>query len=192
MLPVAVQGPLPPLRITGIFRDQVPGTRGVSDRFSIPRPGQANTNQRRFTVSYHQPARPASITITNVRVDLVDHNNGTRLQTVTNGAPGGAGVAVVNDHTLRVRVTFGDGVRSTVNSTPPPTNRIRYRITLTGRDQNNQPLTATQDSSPYYPLWRMPDGLARYGIRDAGGDNWTSRRPWLLGVSSLIDAETRP
>jgi hypothetical protein len=108
----------------------VPGTRGRSDRFSIPRPGQANRLRRHFEVAYHRPTGDC-VTITNVRVDLLNRD-GVLLQTVTNSAPGGAGVSVVNDYTYRVRVTFGNGVTSSINSTPPPTDRIRYRITLTG------------------------------------------------------------
>ena len=168
----AAQAPAQALRITGVGRDTVAGTRGLSDRFSIPRPGQANTLQRRFTVDY---VKPPDVTITNVRVGLLNYVNGVLLQTVTNAAPGGAGVSVVDADTLRVRVTFGDGVTSTINSTPPPTNRIRYRFILTGRDGNNRQVTATLDSVAYFPLWRMPDGLPRYGVRDAGGDDWSSQ-----------------
>ena len=48
-------------------------------------------------------------------------------------------------------------------------------MTLTGRNQNNQRVTAVQNSAPYYPLWRMPDGLPRFGVRDQGGDDWSSQ-----------------
>lgn len=126
--------------VTGIFRDLVPGTRGRSDRFSIPRPGQANRLQRYFDVAYYLPTG-GCVTVTNVRVDLLNRD-GVLLQTVTNSAPGGAGVSVVNDYTYRVRVTFGDGVTSSINSTPPPTDRIRgeharnigHRTHVEGRD----------------------------------------------------------
>jgi hypothetical protein len=173
-------------RVTGIFRDLVPGTRGRSDRFSIPRPGQANRLQRHFKVAYHLPAG-GCVTITNVRVDLLNRD-GVLLQTVTNSAPGGAGVSVVNDYTYRVRVTFGDGVTSSINSTPPPTDRIRYRITLTGRDNLGQEVTAVRDSNVYYPLWRMPDGLPRFGARSAGGDDWASQSTynWLASNPALV------
>jgi hypothetical protein len=171
-------------RVTGIFRDLVPGTRGRSDRFSIPRPGQANRLQRYFTVAYH---RPKCLTITDVRVDLLNQD-GVRMQTVTNAPPGGTGVSVVNDFTYRVRVTFGDGVTSTLPSTPPPTDRIRYRMTLTGLDDLGQQQTAVRDSNQLYALWRMPDGLARFGNRSAGFDDWASQSTynWLAANRSLV------
>jgi hypothetical protein len=160
------------LRITGLFRQRVPQARGLSDRFSIPRPGQSNRLQRYYVVAYH---RSQGVTLTNVKVDLLNDVTGAVLQTVTNAAPGDGGVRDETSVSLRVRVTHGNGVTSTINSTPPPTNRIRYRFTLTGLDANNQRLTAVRDSTAAYPLWRMPDGLLRYGTRDAGGDNWASQ-----------------
>jgi hypothetical protein len=159
----------------GVFsRDLVDGTSSYSDRFSIPRPGEANTSQRYFNVSYS-----SGITLTNVRVDLLDDVTGALLQTVTDAAPGGGGVIVpdpqpTSTQSLLVRVTFGDGVTSSINSTPPPTDRIRYRLILTGVDGSGQPAAAQRDSVPLYPLWRMPDAIPRSGVREAGGDDWSS------------------
>ena len=97
-------------------------------------------------------------------------------------------MSVVNDYTYRVRVSFGDGVTSSIDSTPPPTDRIRYRVTLTGRDNLGQEVTAVRDSNVYYPLWRMPDGLPRFGPRSAGGDDWASQSTynWLASNRALV------
>src|SRR5215475_9905929 len=168
-------GTVQTLRVTRLTRDTQAGTSRVGDWFSIPRAGQANVLQRYFTVDY---AKPADVTITNVRVDLLDYHNRVLLQTVTDARPGTPRVSVVDADTLQVRVTFDDRVRSQINSTPPPTDRIYYRVTLTGQ-RNNQQVTAEANSAPYFPLWRMPDALQqrqfRFGTRDPGGDDWSSQ-----------------
>ncbi len=172
------------LTINTITRDNVNPTVGQSNRFSIPRAGQLNTFQRRFDVTY---TKPEGVTITNVKTELLT-SGGAVLQTVVDEAPGSNRVQQINDTTLRIEVTFST-TPSQVNSTPPPTDQIRYRFTLKGQKEDGEELTSEpKDSAAFFALWRMPDGIARYGARDNGLDDWASQRTyqWLDANRNLV------
>ncbi|MFC6023747.1 hypothetical protein ACFP2T_47295 [Plantactinospora solaniradicis] len=176
----------PTLSVKAIRKDTVPQpAAGRSDRFSIPRPGEANTFQRTVDIDYSHAANVAG---TRVRVDLVNGTNGT-LQTVVNVPITDPVVTAVDADTLRVRVTFGGGTLSGIAGVPPPTDIIRYRATLTGLRTDG--VTSTSSpllSADFLALWQMPDGFDRYSTRDAGGDGWASRATWnwLSGNRALV------
>ncbi|WP_328442234.1 hypothetical protein OHA71_48290 [Streptomyces sp. NBC_00444] len=174
------------LAINGIRKDRVPQpATGRSDRFSIPRPGAANTFQRTFDVDY---SKAANVTATRAKVELLDASNNV-LQTVTDAAVGEPEVTQVDADTLRVRATFGGGAQSNVVGTPPPADSIRYRVTLTGQRTNGTAVTSpAQLSQEFHPLWRMPDGFDRYSTRDPGGDDWASQQTydWLVSNRQLV------
>ncbi|TDC82089.1 hypothetical protein E1193_12875 [Micromonospora sp. KC606] len=166
----------PTLSVRAIRPDRVPQpAAGRSDRFSIPRTGGTNTFQRTLDIDY---SHAANVEITRIRVDLVNGSN-SLLQTVVNVPITDPAVTVVDADTLRVRVTYDGGTLSTIAGVPPPTDLIRYQVTLTGRRSDG----ATGNSSPllsadFRALWRMPDGFDRYSVREPGGDDWTSRATW--------------
>ncbi len=171
------------ITIDQITRDTVSPTNGASDHYSIPRSDEANTYQRHFDVTY---TKPDDVNITNVKVELMA--NGTVLQNVVDGAPGSAGIEVLNAKTLRIQVTFGN-IASAVPSTPPPADQILYRFTLKGQDSSGTELKSEPKESPqFYALWRMPDGLPRYGTRDNGGDDWAAQATytWLDNNRALV------
>ena len=171
--------------INTVTNDQVVPTTGQSDHFSIPRPGDTNTFHRTFDVAY---SKPDDVEITGVTVELLD-DIGTVLQTILDDeAPGSARVQQVNDSTLRVQVTFSDEA-SQVASTPPPSEQIRYRFKLKGRAADDEVLESDpKESAAYFALWRMPDGLARYGMRDQGRDDWAAQSTysWLDDNRALV------
>ena len=171
--------------INTVTNDQVDPTTGQSDHFSIPRPGDTNTFHRTFDVAY---SKPDDVEITGVTVELLD-DIGTVLQTILDDeAPGSARVQQVNDSTLRVQVTFSDEA-SQVASTPPPSEQIRYRFKLKGRAADDEVLESDpKESAAYFALWRMPDGLARYGMRDQGRDDWAAQSTysWLDDNRNLV------
>ena len=153
-------------------------TTGDSSYYSVPRPGSTNTNARWFTLKI---TKPPSAALTRVTARLTAGGGG-ELMTVVDEAPGGASVQVVDDQTLRVRVTMHSPA-SSVGSQPPPAGDITYRFRIeTAAD------FAERDSAVRRSLWRMPDGVARYGVRDAGGDDWASRGAynWINGNGALI------
>lgn len=176
------------LTINGIARDQVIPTNGFSDHVSIPASGDTNVRQRVFAVTF---TMADDIDLTGVRVDLVDAGGAT-LQTVVDEAPGTVRVQQLSRTTLEVEVTFSKDA-CTINSTPPPTDRIRYRFQLRGRRQDGtQVQSRPKDSEPLFPLWRMPTAFMpdnrRFSVRDAGFDDWCSRRTysWMVGHNALI------
>jgi hypothetical protein len=172
------------ITINTITKDTVVPTKGQSDRYSIPRTGDTNHFQRYFDVSF---SKPNDVNITNVKAELLDENGGV-LQIVVDEAPGSARVALLNDTTLRVTVTF-ESIASQIASTPPPTDRIRYSFTLKGQKSNGVQLESEpKDSAVYYALWRMPDGFSRYSIIDTGLDDWASQKTyiWLENNRSLV------
>jgi hypothetical protein len=172
------------LSIDKITADIVNPTTGQSDRYSIPRPGQTNTFQRHFDLTF---TKADDITITNVKAELLT-STGAVLQTVVDEAPGSTRVRLLNDTTLRVEVTFSSS-SSQIASTPPPSDQIYYSFTLKGSKSNGQEVESeVKNSATYYALWRMPDGLPRYGMRDPGLDDWVSLNTynWLVTNQNLV------
>ncbi|AQZ62081.1 hypothetical protein BKM31_11905 [[Actinomadura] parvosata subsp. kistnae] len=185
------------LAVTAITADRVPrhparkyARFARDDRVSIPRQDEANTRQRYLDVEY---ALPAGVELTCVRVDLLDttpRSGGTVLQTVTEAAPtadGGEGVRSVGRDRLKVRVTFDEQHPSKIRVKPAQVTRIGYRVSLIGEDQDGTVVAARKDSADFFPLWRMPAGLDRYGLRDdqTGGDDWCSSftHGWLSSAT---------
>jgi len=177
----------PTFSVRAVRPDVVPQRPGGrSDRFSIPRTGGANTFQRTIDIDY---SHAANVAITRVRVDLVNRNN-SLLQTIVNAPLTDPAVTTVDTDTLRVRVTYGGGTLSTIAGVPPPTDIIRYRVTLTGQRSDGATGSGTPFVSPdYHALWRMPDGFDRYSQpSDVGGDDWASRATynWLSNNRALV------
>ncbi|MEV0830422.1 hypothetical protein [Nonomuraea rubra] len=188
----------PAFQVTAINRDRVPrhpdpelAKSARDDRVSIPRPDEANAQQRYFGVDY---TLPAGVELTCVRVDLLNTSQKTRgtvLQTVTKAAPtsgGGEGVRSVGRGRLKVRVTFDEQHPSKVDGKPSQVTRIAYRVSLYGRGQDGGVVTTSMDSANLFPLWRLPAGFARFGSRpgDGGGDDWCSSftHGWLSAAAN--------
>jgi hypothetical protein len=85
-----------------------------------------------------------------------------------------------------VRVTY-DGQGSSIDSAPPPGDTLTYEFTLKGR-KDGQDSQDTKTTPARHALWRMPDGLPRYGARDVGLDDWAASVTynWLEDHSDLV------
>jgi hypothetical protein len=147
---------------------------------SIPRPGALNHFERIFKLKI---SKPAGSTVKKVVATLLGPGP---LMIVVDEAPGGGSVTVVDDETLNVRVSMHT-LASTVNNPPPPVHELKYRFKLVV-DVNGADVSDEKDSGERRALWRMPDGFARYSLRDAGGDDWCSRGTynWLLTNAAHI------
>jgi hypothetical protein len=187
----ATLGAAPTITVDSVTPDMltVP-TRSDNTYFSIPRPTKTNVFARTFTVKY---TKPSDATITNLKVNLKTAG-GQQLMTVIDEGPGNR-VQVLDDTTLRATVTLGPA--STVASQPPPGGQVLYEFTLKAT-QNNADITSDpKNSQPVNPLWRMPDGIARYSPsgtspgdagRDQGGDDWSraTTYQWIQQNTGLI------
>jgi len=147
---------------------------------SIPRPGQLNHFDRFFTLNI---SKPDGSTVKKVVVTLLGPGS---LMTVVDEAPGSGSVEVVNDTTVRVRVSMKT-TPSTVASQPPPAHLLKYRFKLVV-DVNGTEASDEKESGERRGLWIMPDGFGRYSTRDVGGDEWCSRGTynWLSSNATLI------
>lgn len=168
------------VQINSIIPDVVSPTRGDSSFYSIPRSGTMNHYARNFTLNI---TKPEGSTVKRVKAVLVA--NGSDLMTLLEEAPG-ANVQVIDDKTVRVRTSLHTAA-STVASQPPPTHGITYRFELVV-DHEGAEVSDTKSSGPRKALWRMPAGIARYGARDTGLDDWTSRGGynWLSSNTALV------
>ncbi len=179
ILPTRVQASLgvdPAVKINSIT-----GDNSVPLNFhSIPRSGETNTFDRFLTVKI---TKPATATVTNLKATLMGPGE---LMTIVNEAPGAGNVQIIDATTIRVNVAL-KSTPSAVNSIPPPTHLLKYKIKV-DVDVNGTQVSDEKESGERRALWRMPDGFNRYGFRDPGGDNWCSRGTynWLLANSSLI------
>ena len=177
----------PQLVIGTITPDEV---NSVNDStfYGIPRPGATNTYQRQFKVEI---SKPQGATLSTVGIELRSDADASLMQLLPDTAPGQDGVEVVSQDdtkaTLNVRVTLST-LASTVAGAPPPTRDLTYRIKAKGTDANGAALSDQKDVTGKRSLWRMPDGIARYGSRDVGGDDWAARGTynWLTANLSLI------
>lgn len=167
------------LTINEVVPDVVAPTVGDSSYYSVPRPGATNHFERWFTLGI---TKPSEATITQVRAVL---SGGADLMTLVEEGPG-PNVVVVDEGHIRVRVSL-HGTASTVNSTPPPTQQLTYRFRVQA-ELDSATIEDERDSAARQALWRMPDGLARYGARDVGLDDWSSLGcyDWLQQHSSLV------
>ena len=154
------------LTINAVEPDTVNPTRGDSSFYSIPRSGDQNVFERWFTLRI---TKPDQATVSQVRVILRGTGD---LQQIFEEGPG-PNVQIVDNERIRVRVSYHT-VASTVNSIPPPIHQITYRFRVQA-DYNGATLEDERDSGIRRGLWRMPNGFARYGVRDAGLDDWASR-----------------
>jgi hypothetical protein len=138
--------------------------------------------------------KPTTATIKNLKVTLMG-SDGPLMTLLNEGL--GDNVVQVDSGVVEVRVSLHD-YASTISSQPPPTDQLTYEFDLTC-DNNGTPLEDTKDSGACHALWRMPDGMARYGPagtspgdagRDTGGDDWCSQATygWLLANASLVTA----
>ncbi len=160
-----------------------------SEFYSIPRSGETNTLDRYFKLDV---SKSSGTTFQSVRTQLVN-KTGTVLMTIFDEpVQGSTNIEVVNENTLRVKVTLKPNA-STVVTVPPPTDRISYRFRVTVSSSGGQPAQHEKDSAPKKPLWRMPTGFARYnpsaGQRDTGGDDWCALQTynWLSTNRSRIN-----
>ncbi|WP_201496831.1 hypothetical protein [Rubrivivax sp. A210] len=176
------------LLIGAVSSDTIPGAANDGNYYSIPRPSASNLLQRTFDIDVSKPSRSV---LRNLSVELRS-GSGEVLQTVLQDAtPGSAEVQVISlDDTsaiLRVRVTH-EMSASIVASQPPPARDIVYRFMVTATTAEGGDLRDEKSVGVKRALWRMPDGIARYGRRDAGGDDWVARGTygWLLTNSGLI------
>lgn len=167
------------LTINAVDPDTVNPTRGDSSYYSIPRAADQNVFERWFTLRI---TKPDQANVTQVRVILRGAGD---LQTIYEEAPG-PNVQVVDNERLRVRVSY-QTVASTVNSVPPPIHQITYRFRVQA-DFDGQTLEDERDSGIRRGLWRMPTTFGRYGMRDAGLDDWASRGAyrWMETNAGLL------
>jgi hypothetical protein len=183
---VAVLGAEPKITINAATRDLVVPTVGASDRYSIPAPGDSNTFQRYFDLNF---TKPDEVEITKVKAELMSGAGGVLQTVVDDEAPGTLKVQQIDETTMRVVVTFSD-IASAVMSTPPPTDRIFYRFTMTGvSDAGDEVVSDPKDSAVFFALWRMPAGFGRYGQPpDPGLDDWAapSTYTWLDANRGLV------
>jgi hypothetical protein len=166
--------------------------------FSIPPSGQTNVNQRWFDVRFKVLDNGTNITsqttLSNVRVDLESAAGADLQEKIVNGGKGQA-VREKGTGQLEVRVTFAS-LRSSVDSTPPPTDRIVYRFTVTVNEPRAGDLSSDPyNSAPMHALWKMPDGLPRFSPcepqpHEAESDDWVSAGTysWMETNRGLLTA----
>lgn len=177
-----------PLIINQITPSAMPaGTANDGSYYSIPRTGAANMLARTFKLDI---SKPSGSTLTAVNVELRDAA-GKLMAVMEDTTPGTADVKIDKQDdtsaTLTVRGTVSQPA-STVAGTPPPTRDLAYRFTVKGKDESGNDLQYEKDLSGKRALWRMPDGLGRYGSRDAGYDDWAARGTynWLVTNGTLV------
>jgi len=168
------------LQINSISPDTVIPTKGDSSYYSIPRPGEQNTYERFFTLNI---SKPEENPVTRVKTWLVGNSE---LMMLLDEEPG-ENITVVDNETLRVRVTLHSQT-STVFSQPPPTHTIKYRFEVFISDNSGTQFSDKKDSEIRNALWRIPDSIPRCGYRDPGGDNWASRGAynWMVQNQDLL------
>jgi hypothetical protein len=159
-------------------------TDGPDDIISIPRLNQRNTFERRVMLRINAPASATVSNIARVQVQIGLGASATMGPVVFDGKP-----KQIDSKTFTVPATFtGDNPnKSPVNSIPPPSHNVQYFVTafakVDGKDVQDQAHTGL-----LVGLWKMPNGLARFGARDIGGDEWSSKGTynWLDTNRSLV------
>ncbi|GAB3380740.1 RHS repeat domain-containing protein [Lysobacter fragariae] len=162
------------LIIKEVTAERLASTDGDHNSYSVPLQGENNTLARWFTLTID---KPDGAQVTRVRAEL-QHGSGTMGQIFEEGP--GANVQVVNDTTLRVRVTYHAG--GNINTVPPPAHAITYKFTVFANLQDGTEVSDDAISSAKRALWRLQaywrDPTRRYGQRDSGGDDWLAARTW--------------
>ncbi|GGK05246.1 hypothetical protein [Luteimonas terricola] len=151
-------------------------TTGDHNSYSVPLQGENNILARWFTLTLD---KPDGAQVTRVRAEL-QHGSGAMPGGQIFEEGPGANVQVIDDTTLRVRVTLHAG--GTVNTVPPPAHAITYKFTVFANLQDGTEVSDDAISATKRALWRMPadwrDPARRYGMRDSGHDDWLSARTW--------------
>lgn len=162
------------LIIKEVTAERLASTRGDHNSYSVPLHGENNSLARWFTLSID---KPNGSQVTRVRAEL-QHGSGTIAQIFEEGT--GANVQMIDDTTLRVRVTFHAG--GTANTVPPPAHAVTYKFTVFANLSDGTEVSDEAISSVKRGLWRMQaywrDAARRYGQRDAGGDDWLAVGTW--------------
>lgn len=167
---------------------------------SIPRPNQTNVVDEvpSYLVTLR---RPASFGFRGLCLSLSGNGNDTQLmkeQLINAATPSVLGQISSDPDSadpnymidvFRVNMTIRNGIDLTLASTPPPRS-VTYRFIIkaapTGSSTISQSAPFDLSSggttdTPLWPLYRAPDGMARYGPRtgprDTGGDDWCT--PWV-------------
>ena len=164
------------LIIREVTADRLASTDGDHNSYSVPLQSGNNALARWFTLTLD---KPDGAQVTRVRTEL-QHSSGTIAGGQIYEEGPGANVQVINENTLRVRVTFHAG--GTVNTEPPPAHAITYKFTVFANLSDGTEVSDDAISSAKRALWRMQafwrDPARRYGARDAGHDDWLSARTW--------------
>jgi len=143
------------------------------DVISVPRPGSTNTIHRTFAATIE---KPQEVTIEQVFLDLIRADSNVLLAPVVTAEQ--RSLVEVEEDRVLVRFTIGPENVWQLGSAPPPAGKIAYRLTVVGR-QGSGEVRDSKVSRKFSGLWRMPDGIPRFGFRDAGGDDWCSREAYL-------------
>ena len=162
--------------ITTVVPDELSKTRGDHATYSIPFQGENNQISRWYSLKLD---KPAGTRITRVRAEL-EHGSDSMQGGLVLDEGIGQNVRMVDDNTVRVRVTLHSG--SGVNTVPPPAHTIYHKFTVEAETPDGNQVSAEASSAPRRALWRMQEAWRvperRYGMRDVGGDDWLSARTW--------------
>jgi hypothetical protein len=179
-------------------RGQVRTGANLQTAYSIPRQeaesqvanrvfNDTNVCQRSITVAYD---KSDDVTLTHVEATLLD-GEGAELDELVSEGPDGNQVERSGERELSVEVTYSGGDGSQVESAPPPTDGIRYEITLRGVTGEGEVIESdSMQSGAFHALWRMPDVFRhqRFGDPDPGGDDWVAQctYTWLEENEDLV------
>ena len=150
--------------------------------FSVPASGAMNHFQRKTKLDI---TKPGDAKITNLQVEVIAA--GAASIALDEGP--GANMTTPNASTVSTIVTFKTH-GSSLDGTPPPSSTIEHRYTIKATTADGSELTAELTDTRRKALWRMPAGFARYSTREAGGDDWASRRTydWMATNTHLLTA----
>ncbi|QGZ42479.1 carboxypeptidase-like regulatory domain-containing protein [Pseudoduganella flava] len=137
-------------------------------RYSMPDDGATNVFHRMAQLDIR---KPADAVVTNVQVDTELRDD---TLTVLSEAPG-QDVELAGD-TIRTPLTFkpAPAMVSAQRAAFDSSLVMHYRFVVTAQAADGTVLTAERRAPGKWPLWHAPAGLARYGMREPGGDDWVS------------------
>lgn len=162
--------------ITEVAPDDLSNTKGDHATYSIPFQGENNQISRWYSLKLD---KPTGARVTRVRAEL-EHGGGSMRGGLVLDEGIGQNVRMVDDNTVRVRVTLHSG--SGVNTVPPPAHTIYHKFTVEAEMPDGNQVSAEASGAPRRALWRMQEAWRvperRYGMRDVGGDDWLSARTW--------------
>lgn len=153
--------------------------------FSIPRSGKKNTFAKGFTLKIKAPKDTKVGDIKKIEAKALLGAGASTGPIIFDGKP-----EKLNDKNFRVQTTFGGAknpLASPISGVPPAAHFVAYAFTVTA-DIDGKDETAEVVSGRTIALWKMPDGFARYGSRDQGGDDWASfgTYAWMQGAAALL------